>query len=94
MTPTDRSSDSDRSPTRTDGPRLYGAGGSRRVTLHDLAAAKERGERWPMLTSYDAMTARLFDGVGVPVLLVGDSAANVVYGYETTIPITMVQIIR
>jgi 3-methyl-2-oxobutanoate hydroxymethyltransferase len=93
MTPTVRSSGSDRPPSSTDGPQLYGAGGSRRVTLHDLAGAKERGERWPMLTAYDAMTARLFDEVGVPVLLVGDSAANVVYGYETTIPITMDELV-
>lgn len=93
MTPTVRSSGSDQTPTGTDSPRLYGAGGSRRVTLHDLAGAKERGERWPMLTAYDAMTARLFDEVGVPVLLVGDSAANVVYGYETTIPITMDELV-
>ena len=73
--------------------RLYGAERRSRVTLHDLAEAKVRGERWPMLTAYDAMTARLFDEVGVPVLLVGDSAANVVYGYETTIPITMDELV-
>jgi 3-methyl-2-oxobutanoate hydroxymethyltransferase len=77
----------------TKAARLYGAGGTSRVTLHDLAEAKARGERWPMLTAYDAMTARLFDEVGVPVLLVGDSAANVVYGYETTIPITMDELV-
>jgi 3-methyl-2-oxobutanoate hydroxymethyltransferase len=93
MTPTDLSSAPDRPPVGRDGPRLYGASGSRRITVHDLAAAKERGERWPMLTAYDAMTARLFDEVGVPVLLVGDSAANVVYGYETTIPITMDELV-
>ena len=60
-----------------DRPQLYGGDASRRVTLNDLAAAKERGERWPMLTAYDAITARIFDEAGVPVLLVGDSAANV-----------------
>jgi 3-methyl-2-oxobutanoate hydroxymethyltransferase len=92
MTPTDPSQGADRSP-KGDGPRLYGAGRQSRVTLHDLAEAKLRGERWPMLTAYDAMTARLFDEVGVPVLLVGDSAANVVYGYETTIPITMDELV-
>ena len=79
--------------TTSKGPRLYRAGSQSRVTLHDLAQAKLRGERWPMLTAYDAMTARLFDEVGVPVLLVGDSAANVVYGYETTIPITMDELV-
>lgn len=46
-----------------------------------------------MLTAYDAMTARLFDEIGIPVLLVGDSAANVVYGYETTIPVTMDELV-
>jgi len=68
---------------------LYGGGQSRRITIRDLAAAKERGERWPMLTAYDALTAGLFDEAGIPVLLVGDSAAMVVYGYEQTLPVTV-----
>jgi 3-methyl-2-oxobutanoate hydroxymethyltransferase len=68
---------------------LYGGKAGRRVTVRDIAAAKERGERWPMLTAYDAMTARVFDEAGIPVLLVGDSAAMVVYGYESTIPVTV-----
>ncbi|MET7335278.1 3-methyl-2-oxobutanoate hydroxymethyltransferase [Nonomuraea sp. NPDC005650] len=68
---------------------LYGGVAGRRVTVRDLAAAKERGERWPMVTAYDAMTARVFDGAGIPVLLVGDSAAMVVYGYDSTIPVTV-----
>lgn len=46
-----------------------------------------------MLTSYDTLTARLFDELGIPVLLVGDSAANVVYGYDTTIPVTMDELV-
>ena len=58
---------------------LYGGVTSRRVTIRDLQLAKERGERWPMLTAYDYSTARVFDEAGIPVLLVGDSAANVVY---------------
>ncbi len=70
-------------------PSLYGGVTTRRVTPRDLQAAKERGERWPMLTSYDTITARLFDEAGIPVLLVGDSAANVVLGHETTLPITV-----
>jgi len=65
----------------------------RRITIRDLQAAKDRGERWPMLTAYDAVTARLFDDAGVPVLLVGDSAANVVYGYSSTIPVTMDELV-
>ncbi len=68
---------------------LYGGQARRRVTVRDIAAAKERGERWPMVTAYDAMTARVFDEAGIPVLLVGDSAAMVVYGYDTTIPVSV-----
>jgi len=67
---------------------LYGGPPTRRVRTRDLIAAKERGDRWPMLTSYDQYTAAIFDQSGVPVLLVGDSAANNVFGYETTIPVT------
>ncbi|HKA68908.1 MAG TPA: 3-methyl-2-oxobutanoate hydroxymethyltransferase [Actinomycetes bacterium] len=72
---------------------LYGGDLGRRVTVRDLLAAKERGERWPMLTAYDALTARVFDEAGIPVLLVGDSAANVVYGYDTTVPVTVDELI-
>jgi 3-methyl-2-oxobutanoate hydroxymethyltransferase len=69
---------------------LYGGSGTgRRVTVRDIAAAKARGEKWPMLTAYDALTAGVFDRAGIPVLLVGDSAAMVVYGHDTTIPVTV-----
>jgi 3-methyl-2-oxobutanoate hydroxymethyltransferase len=68
---------------------LYGGKSNRRVTVRDIAAAKERHEKWPMLTAYDALTARVFDEAGIPVLLVGDSAAMVVYGYDSTIPVTV-----
>jgi 3-methyl-2-oxobutanoate hydroxymethyltransferase len=68
---------------------LYGGKAGRRVTVRDLAAAKARGEKWPMLTAYDALTAHIFDEAGIPVLLVGDSAAMVVFGHETTIPVTV-----
>jgi len=68
---------------------LYGGKTGRRVTVRDIAAAKERREKWPMLTAYDAQTARVFDEAGIPVLLVGDSAAMVVYGYDSTIPVTV-----
>src|SRR5581483_3648549 len=68
---------------------LYGGAVNRRVRTRDLIAAKERGERWPILTSYDQYTAGIFDEAGIPVLLVGDSAANNVYGYETTVPVTV-----
>ena len=72
---------------------LYGGPPTRRVRTRDLIAAKERGDRWPMLTSYDQYTAAIFDQAGVPVLLVGDSAANNVFGYETTIPVTMEELL-
>jgi 3-methyl-2-oxobutanoate hydroxymethyltransferase len=68
---------------------LYGGHRSSRITIRDIAAAKARGEKWPMLTAYDALTAGIFDEAGIPVLLVGDSAAMVVYGYDTTIPVTV-----
>ena len=59
------------------------------MTVRDVAAAKARGEKWPMLTAYDALTAHIFDEAGIPVLLVGDSAGMVVFGHETTIPVTL-----
>jgi 3-methyl-2-oxobutanoate hydroxymethyltransferase len=68
---------------------LYGGKKPGRVTVRDIAAAKARGEKWPMLTTYDALTAGIFDEAGIPVLLVGDSAGNVVFGYDTTIPVTI-----
>jgi 3-methyl-2-oxobutanoate hydroxymethyltransferase len=68
---------------------LYGAVKDRRVTVRDIAAAKARGERWPMLTAYDALTAHVFDDAGIPVLLVGDSAGMVVFGHDSTIPVTV-----
>ncbi|MDA8368543.1 MAG: 3-methyl-2-oxobutanoate hydroxymethyltransferase [Nocardiopsaceae bacterium] len=75
--------------TTASAPALYGGTSTRRVTVRDIARAKERGERWPMLTAYDALTARVFDEAGIPVLLVGDSAAMVVYGHESTVPVTV-----
>jgi 3-methyl-2-oxobutanoate hydroxymethyltransferase len=72
---------------------LYGGRASRRLTVRDIAAAKARGEKWPMLTAYDALTASVFDAAGIPVLLVGDSAAMVVYGHDSTIPVTLDELI-
>jgi 3-methyl-2-oxobutanoate hydroxymethyltransferase len=72
---------------------LYGGVSTRRITIRDLQSAKQRGERWPMLTAYDFSTARVFDDAGIPVLLVGDSAANVVYGYDTTVPVSVDELI-
>jgi 3-methyl-2-oxobutanoate hydroxymethyltransferase len=62
---------------------------TKQVRVHDLVAAKRRGEKWAMLTAYDYSTATLLDTAGIPVLLIGDSAANVVYGYDTTVPVTV-----
>jgi 3-methyl-2-oxobutanoate hydroxymethyltransferase len=76
-------------PSADDGRTLYGGKGTRRITVRDIGVAKERGEKWPMLTAYDAMTASVFDEAGIPVLLVGDSMGNVHLGYETTVPVTM-----
>jgi 3-methyl-2-oxobutanoate hydroxymethyltransferase len=61
----------------------------KRVRIPHLHALKERGERWAMLTAYDAYTAEIFDEAGIKVLLVGDSAANNVYGYDNTLPVTV-----
>jgi 3-methyl-2-oxobutanoate hydroxymethyltransferase len=65
------------------------ATGRPRVRLPHLQAMKERGEKWAMLTTYDMYTAAIFDDVGIPVLLVGDSASNNVLGNETSLPITV-----
>lgn len=68
---------------------LYGGKQNRRITTNDLILAKAHGDKWPMITSYDAITAGIFDEAGYPVLLVGDSAAMVVYGFDSTIPVTV-----
>ena len=65
----------------------------KRVTTHTLAEMKEAGEKISMLTAYDYTMARLLDRAGVDVLLVGDSASNVMAGHETTLPITLDQMI-
>ncbi|MDH5380713.1 MAG: 3-methyl-2-oxobutanoate hydroxymethyltransferase [Cyclobacteriaceae bacterium] len=65
----------------------------KRITTHQLQAMKERGEKISMLTAYDFSMARILDGAGIDVLLVGDSASNVMAGHETTLPITLDQMI-
>ncbi|OXM49034.1 3-methyl-2-oxobutanoate hydroxymethyltransferase [Amycolatopsis alba] len=73
----------------------YGTGAApqatsgKKIRVHHLRDMKERGETWPMLTAYDMYTAALFDEVGIPVLLVGDSASNNVFGYDTSLPVTV-----
>jgi len=61
----------------------------KRVTTHQLQAMKQRGEKISMLTAYDYSMARLIDSAGIDVILVGDSASNVMAGHETTLPITL-----
>jgi len=63
------------------------------VTTHQLLAMKQRGEKISMLTAYDFSMATILDGAGLDVLLVGDSASNVMAGHETTLPITLDQMI-
>jgi len=65
----------------------------RRVTVTDLQASTDRGERWSMLTSYDVLTAGIFEQAGVRALLVGDTSAELVLGYENTLPVTMAELI-
>ncbi|MEX5717716.1 3-methyl-2-oxobutanoate hydroxymethyltransferase [Geodermatophilus maliterrae] len=68
---------------------LYGGTSTARVRIHHLQQAKERGERWAMLTAYDTYAAAVFEEAGIPVLLVGDSAGNVVLGHSSTVPVTV-----
>src|SRR5260370_41467784 len=65
----------------------------RRITVSDLQAATDRGERWSMLTSYDVLTAGIFEQAGVRALLVGDTSAELVLGYGSTLPVTMAELI-
>ena len=64
-----------------------------KVRTHHLQQWKSEGHKWAMLTAYDYSSARVFDDAGIPVLLVGDSAANVVYGYDTTVPVSVDELI-
>ncbi|HET9874740.1 MAG TPA: 3-methyl-2-oxobutanoate hydroxymethyltransferase [Mycobacterium sp.] len=64
-----------------------------RTRVHHLQKMKAEGRKWAMLTAYDYSTARIFDDAGIPVLLVGDSAANVVYGYDSTVPVSIDELI-
>ncbi|MGR7028118.1 3-methyl-2-oxobutanoate hydroxymethyltransferase [Geodermatophilus sp. URMC 62] len=68
---------------------LYGGTSTARVRIHHLRQAKERGEKWAMLTAYDTYAAAVFEEAGIPVLLVGDSAGNVVLGHTSTVPVTV-----
>ena len=65
----------------------------RRYTIADLQDATDRGERWSMLTSYDVLTAGIFERAGVAALLVGDTSAELVLGHASTLPVTMDELI-
>lgn len=65
----------------------------KKVTTNTLLKMKANGEKIAMLTAYDFSFAKIFDAAGIDVLLVGDSAGNVIAGYETTVPVTLEQII-
>src|SRR3982074_2285703 len=65
----------------------------RRITTNTLQKMKLSGEKISMITAYDFSFAKLFDGAGIDVILVGDSASNVMAGHETTLPITLDQMI-
>jgi len=65
-----------------------------RVTIGEIREMKQRGEKIPMLTAYDYATAKLVDEAGVPLILVGDSLGMVILGYESTIPVTMDEMIH
>jgi 3-methyl-2-oxobutanoate hydroxymethyltransferase len=66
---------------------------AKRITTHVLNEMKLRGEKIAMLTAYDYSMARILDGAGIDIILVGDSASNVMAGHETTLPITLNEMI-
>lgn len=68
---------------------LYERRDGQRVSVLDIQQAKRHGERFVMLTAYDTLVAGVFDRVGVPLLLVGDTSGQVVFGYRDTVPVTM-----
>ena len=72
---------------------IHGKPNIKKITTHQLQAMKERGEKISMLTAYDFSMAKILDSAGIDVLLVGDSASNVMAGFETTLPITLDQMI-
>src|SRR5688500_14588997 len=76
----------------------YGSGPTtspdvRKVRTHHLQQWKRDGEKWAMLTAYDQYAAQVFDEAGIPVLLVGDSASNNVFANETSLPVTVDELV-
>lgn len=66
----------------------------RRITTHKIQAMKARGERIPMVTAYDYTQAQIVEAAGIPMILVGDSLGNVVLGFDSTIPVTVDDMVR
>jgi 3-methyl-2-oxobutanoate hydroxymethyltransferase len=64
------------------------------ITVRDIRAFKDRGERFTMLTAYDAHSARLLDEAGIPLILVGDTLGMVMLGFDSTVPVTMEQMLH
>ena len=64
------------------------------VTVRDVRGFKERGEKFTMLTAYDALSARLIDEAGIPLILVGDTLGMVMLGYDSTVPVTMEEMLH
>ncbi|MGA9705433.1 3-methyl-2-oxobutanoate hydroxymethyltransferase [Pseudomonas sp.] len=78
----------------TDQPAPYGnAQSAPRIRIPHLKQMKVEGRKWAMLTAYDMYSAAIFEEAGIPVLLVGDSASNNVYGYESTLSVTVDELI-
>ena len=61
----------------------------KRISVSDLVSFKQQNKKWLMLTSYDSLTSSLFDELEIPVVLVGDSSAQLVFGHDSTVPVTM-----
>ena len=61
----------------------------KRISVSDLVLYKQQNKKWLMLTSYDSLTSSLFDELEIPVVLVGDSSAQLVFGHDSTVPVTM-----
>jgi 3-methyl-2-oxobutanoate hydroxymethyltransferase len=77
-------------------PSLYGKNpinNISKIRIHHLQKMKEQNQKWVMLTSYDMYTAAIFEAADIPVLLVGDSASNNVFGYDTSLPVTVDELI-
>ena len=72
---------------------VHSSANVKRITTHILQEMKDRGEKISMLTAYDYSMAKIVDAAGIDIILVGDSASNVMAGHETTLPITLDQMI-